>query len=265
MKALPAILPFCLALILWGCTREEEPPRLLEKPKVVKPIVKPLQKVAEVPPSTAEEESVPQAENRDRIETAALAQDAAEPAIPKPDPMREPPGVMEEPGYYTVAFGDSLSTVAAKPEVYNKAVKWPILYRLNADKLGDMEPGADLPDRGLPEGLKLRFITPEEARKNLESHADEPWVINVLSATKYKRIVPAAIRLIQQGYPVYLTSALVEGKEWMRLRIGFFKSRLVAEAEGERIMAELDFADSWTTKVGEEELGEYGGFGSVGD
>ena len=265
MKALPAILPVCLALILWGCTREEEPPRLLEKPKVVKPIVKPLQKVAEVPPSIAEEESVPQADNRGPIETDSLAQDAAEPATPKPDPMREPPGHTEEPGTYTVNVGDSLSTVAAKPEVYNKAVKWPILYRLNADKLGDMEPGADLPDRGLPEGLKLRFITPEEARKNLENHADEPWVVNVLSATKYKRIVPAAIRLIQQGYPVYLTSALVEGKEWMRLRIGFFKSRPEAEAEGERIMAELDFADSWTTKVGEEELGEYGGFGSVGD
>jgi hypothetical protein len=36
-----------------------------------------------------------------------------------------------------------------------------------------------------------------------------------------------------------------------------------AEAEGERIMAKLDFADSWTTKVGEDELDEYGGFGSL--
>ncbi len=111
------------------------------------------------------------------------------------------------------------------------------------------------------EGLKLRFITPEEARKNLEANADERWVVNVLSATKYKQIVPATIALIQQGYPVYLTSAVVEGKEWMRLRVGFFKSRSEADAEGEQIMTKLDFADSWTTKIGEEELEEYGGFG----
>ena len=122
----------------------------------------------------------------------------------------------------------------------------------------------------LPDAFEVAAIVPYEeiphfARSRVESHANEPWVVNVLSATKYKRIVPATIRLIQQGYPVYLTSAVVEGKEWMRLRIGFFKSRMEAETEGERIMAELDFADSWTTKVGAEELAEYGGFGSVGD
>jgi hypothetical protein len=259
MKVLPTILPVCLALILWGCTREEEPPPLLEKPKVVKPIVKPVEKVAETRPPITEEEGIPQADREDRIESASLAQDAAEPATQEPD--REPPGRTEEAGYYTVESGDSLATVAARPDVYNNVLKWPALYRLNADKLGDMEPGADLPDRELAEGLKLRFITPEEARKNLEANADEPWVVNVLSATKYKRIVPATIGLIQQGYPVYLTSAVVEGKEWMRLRIGFFKSRSEAEAEGERIMAKLDFADSWTTKIGGEELDEYGGFG----
>jgi hypothetical protein len=233
----------------------------MEKPKVVKPIVMPVQKVAEARSLIAEEESVPQADPGDRIETASLAQDAAEPATR--EPHSEPPRLMEKPGYYTVEVGDSLSTVAAKPEVYRNALKWPVLYRLNADKLGDMEPGADLPDRELPEGLKLRFITPEEARKNLEANADEPWVVNVLSATNYKRIVPATIGLIQQGYPVYLTSAVVEGRDWMRLRIGFFKSRSEAEAEGERIMTKLDFADSWTTKIGEQELGEYGGFGGL--
>ena len=261
MKALPAILPVCLALILWGCTREEEPPPLLEKPKVVKPIVKPVQKVAEAPSSITEEEEIPQADSADRIESAPIPQKAAEPATQKPD--KELAGRMEEAGYYTVEFGDSLATIAAKPDVYSNALKWPLLYRLNADKLGDMQPGADLPDRELPEGLRLRFITPEEARQNLASNADERWVINVLSATKYKRIVPATIRLIQQGYAVYLTSAVVEGKEWLRLRVGFFGSRQEAESEGARIMAELDFADSWATKVGEEELEEHGGFGSL--
>ena len=261
MKVLPAILLVCLALILGGCTREEEPPPLMEKPKVVKPIVMPVQKVAEARTAIAEEESLPQTDHGDRIETASLAQDQAEPATR--EPHREPPRVMEKPGYYTVELGDSLSTVAAKPNVYHNAFKWPVLYRLNADKLGDMEPGADLPDRELPEGLRLRFITPEEARKNLEANLDKPWVINVLSATNYKRIVPATLGLIQQGYPVYLTSAVVGGKEWMRLRIGFFKSRSEAETEGERIMTKLDFADSWVTKIGADELSEHGGFGGL--
>ena len=109
MKALPAILPVCLALILWGCTREEEPPPLLEKPKVVKPIVKPVQKVAEAPPSITEEEEIPQADSADRLESAPIPQEGAEPATPGPD--RELPGRMEEAGYYTVEFGDAAPAV----------------------------------------------------------------------------------------------------------------------------------------------------------
>jgi hypothetical protein len=55
--------------------------------------------------------------------------------------------------------------------------------------------------------------------------------------------LPTAIRLVNDGYPVYLTRAKVKGKDWMRLRVGFFKNRTEATTEAKKIMGLLKLAD----------------------
>jgi hypothetical protein len=81
-----------------------------------------------------------------------------------------------------------------------------------------------------------------------------------VSATTNTKIIPPAIRLINNGYPAYITRAKVKGKDWIRLRVGFFKSRTEADTEGKKIMAMLKIADSWVTKAGKKELEEFGGY-----
>jgi len=115
-------------------------------------------------------------------------------------------------------------------------------------------------DRELPEGLRLKIITPDQARENLRSNANKIWSVNVLSATARVDIIPSTIRLIRDGYPVYITTAKVKGKDWIRLRVGFFKSRIEADAERKKIMTLLNLDNSWITKVGQKEFEEFGSY-----
>ena len=163
-------------------------------------------------------------------------------------------------GYYTVKKGDSLSAIAARTDVYGDPLKWPILYRLNIDKIGELQLVEDFLDRELPEGVMLKIITSDEARENLKRNAHNIWSVNVLSATTRVDIIPSTIMLIRNGYPVYITSAKVKGKDWMRLRVGFFKNKIEADAERKEIMTLLNLDNSWVTKVVQKELEEFGGY-----
>ena len=145
--------------------------------------------------------------------------------------------------------------------MYGDSLKWPILYWLNMDKLGKLQLAEDLPDLEVPEGVRLKIVSPNEMRENLKSIGHNVWAVNVLSGTTNGQIIPAAIRLIRNGYPVYITRVKLEGKDWMRLRVGFFKNRTDADKETKKIMIILNLTDSWVTKVGKQELEEFGGYG----
>ena len=175
-------------------------------------------------------------------------------------PLGKPDKTQEVTGYYRVKRGESLSSIAAKDRVYGDPLKWPILYRHNMGKIGELQLVQDFLDRELPEGVMLKIITPDEARENLRGKATHTWTTNVLSATTQQALISSAIRLMREGYPVYLTSATVRGRNWIRLRVGFFKSRFEADLERNKIDALLSIRNSWVTKVGKEELAEFGGY-----
>jgi hypothetical protein len=242
MKISTAIISICLTLFLLcgGCSREEPPPP--PKTKIVKPIEKP----APEKPETEEERGKAKTEVIELMSLGTLETDS-----------REIETAMEEvTGYYIVKAGDSLSGIAE--DVYGDPLKWPLLYRLNMDILGKLQVEEAFPDRELPGGIRLRIISPDEARENLKGSAHNIWTVNVLSATTNGEIVPSAIRLIRNGYPAYITRAKVKGKDWMRLRVGFFKNKARADTEGKKIMTMLNIDDSWATRVGQKELEEFG-------
>jgi len=65
------------------------------------------------------------------------------------------------------------------------------------------------------------------------------------------------LSLVKHKYPVYITTAKVNDKDWMRLRVGFFKTKAEADDEGKKIMELLRFKDSWTTKLGANEFADF--------
>jgi hypothetical protein len=165
-----------------------------------------------------------------------------------------------EKGYYITARGDSLSKIAGRKDVYGDRLKWPIIYRLNMDVLDGLARDLTFPNAEIPAGIRLKIASSLEVQENLTKSPKDYWIINVLSAREEEVIVPHAIKLIRSGYPAYITTADINGKEWMRLRVGFYGQKDVADREGQKLMEILGFTDIWTTKVGDIERGEFGGY-----
>jgi hypothetical protein len=245
MKVSATIVCICLTalIISGGCSREESPPPPPQKSKVVRPIKVPSRQEA----PTEEAKAEPQELKPPPVEEQALAQTEAGEKEPE-----------EAAGYYIVKRGDSLSAIAVK--VYGDSLKWPFLYRDNMDLVGSVPSAEPLPDSELPEGLRLKVISPDEVAANLKGRPQELWAVNVLSATTTEKLTPLALRLLKGGYLIYITRATVKGRQWMRLRAGFFTQREEANREGRKIMAMLHLDNSWVTKVGDGERKEFAGY-----
>jgi hypothetical protein len=66
---------------------------------------------------------------------------------------------------------------------------------------------------------------------------------------------------MNKGYHVYLTKATVKGKEWTRLRVGFYRDKPEAAKAREKIVSFMDSTrDSWVTKIPKSEFEKFGGY-----
>lgn len=294
MKLAATKIVMCVALLLGvgGCSEEERPPG--REASLAKPIRMPIRKIPASPapakeasPEAKEKKAGPgetvAGERRDPTaapETMGKKEEGLEP--PREEKAREEEkaaaldkkplkaeGVAAEgrqtkaegeAAYHTVRKGESLSLLAGRKEVYGDPLKWPILFRHNPDALADISLDDGLADREIPEGRRLRFLTPKEVETNLRSRSRNLWVVNIFSGTGKAEIMPQVVKLLKLKYPIYITRATVQGTEWMRLRLGFFASKRDADEEGAKIMALLKLMDSWSTRIGENEFEEFGGY-----
>ena len=274
MKVPEICVPVCLFVFVFGCSGEDQPPGPPPSPKVVQTIKQPLPEQQQAPAATGEKKAEQAPEEKpapskegppvmskddavERPSTAAKGESAAE----KPSaPAKAAQESREKPGYYIVKKGDTLLKVASRQDTMQDPLKWPVLLRLNPDKLGSLPNGEDFATRELPTGMELRYITPREAKEGLKKPSGSPWVVNVISASSEAEIVPPAVILSKNGYPVYITRAFVKGKDYLRLRVGFYKSGQEAREQGEKIRGLLNFQGFWATKVDEVEYEEVAGF-----
>jgi len=267
MKVPALFVPVCLVFFAFGpaCSRDDQTPGPSSSPKVVQTI-KPLPEPKKAPEEEVKErledpgqEEKPSAGTMDAgVKEPSLAEKAQAPAEEKPEAPAK--ADQAEAGVYVVKKGDTLAGLAARQEIMQDPLKWLILLRLNRDKLGDQPIGADFAARELLPGMKLRFITPREAKDGVEKPLGPMWVVNVMSASEVGEVVPPAVILTREGYPAYLTRAYVKGKAYLRLRVGFFPNKNEAVEQGEKIKKLLGFEAFWATKVDDVEYKEIAGF-----
>lgn len=275
MKVPAVFLPVCLSLFVFGlgCSGEDEPVGPPPSPKVIQTIKQPspepehapavagakgMEQAAEEKPDRPADKPAlkPADELLERPSTAVATQDRVDEKAPATAKAPQE----NQPGYYVVKQGDTLSKIAARRDTMQDPLKWPILIRLNVDKLAGLPAAGDLATRELPPGMELRYITPGEAKEGLKKPVGSTWVVNVLSASTEAEIVPPAVTLSKQGFPAYITRAYVKGKDYLRLRVGFFKSKKEASEQGEKIKELLSMKDFWATKVDDVEYEEVAGF-----
>lgn len=256
---MPAIIfALCLAAILWhgGCSEEKAAQHPGEHRKTEMPDKKAPQGKAELnAPRWEELKDKGELSEEHAANIREIKRDPSD--IGTGAKQAEPPE--EITGYYIVKTGEGLSEIAAKDGVYDDPLKWPVLYFYNMDKIGELQLIDNFLERDLPEGERLRIITPREARENLLRRTECIYAVNVLSAQNQKKLISSAIRLMREGYPVYITPATVKGRKWMRLRLGFFETKLDATLERMKINDLLRIHNSWITEIGKEELEEFGG------
>jgi type IV secretory pathway VirB10-like protein len=280
-RTVAIFLIFAASFFAGACS--DPAPQEIQETKVVVPIEKPPAERHPVPAKpevTATDEFALEIPQMGALEKEQLA-------VPSPVEQTEKQTAaieMEADDHYVVQAGDTLAGIAARSDVYGDPMKWPSLFRLNLEKLGDMRVAeafdlkwsslfklkTDTPDgtkvleafdqEPLPEGLRLKFFTEEEIEANQANSAQKKWVANVLSSQRAKDLVPPAIVLMKNGYPVYISKATIKGKDWMRLRVGFFATRSEAMAVGKEILSILNTDETWVTQVEHRELEEFGGY-----
>ncbi len=252
MKFAAAMLLACMTLIiLHGCSKEE-PVNLTDKRTHVR---RPIEKA----PYDMETDEISETFVLNAAPETKTSGSAA------PSEQKDPINAEEDTGgkktgFYTTKKGDSLLSIAAKDEIYGDSIKWPMLYRHNRDSLSGIFKEGDLPEKELPESISLKIMTQNEIANNLQKRSGNYEVVNIISSPEMAKIAPYAVRLIDNNYPVYITRVDIEGKEWLRLRVGFFKTREESGKTGERIKSLINISDIWLTTVGDIEFGEFGGY-----
>lgn len=272
MKAILLVVSLGLVVCytLSSCSREEPPLPPEEKKRIVKPIIKPPkeERVPVVAKASKEGKSMPKEVGGNKtakkvaVEVSAAGREVKESRnLEKPS---APGGTQNkekgEVGYYVVKKGESLSSIAAREDVFGDSLHWPVLYRLNQKVFEKLGRSADLPKRKIPENTRLRILTPNELKENHKKRADKYWVINILSAQKEEEIVPAVLRLMKKGYTAYITKVKVKEKNFLRLRVGFFDTKEEARKKGETIVSDLPVKGFWVVRIGKTEHKNYARF-----
>ncbi len=241
---------FLAFLVFPGCSEEENFPPPRQKQKVVRPA--PVPEIEKKKPILIVEEK------RKNPEEEEIATKEPAPERKPPETQEEPKGKEEGP-HYVVRDRVSLSTIAGREEVYQDPLKWVMLVRFNLEELSQLPETPHFAEEKLPEGTTLRIVMPRQSAVE-EKKADHLWVVNVMSARTNEEIVPLAVRLVRRGFPVYVTRTQVKGKEWMRLRVGFFAAKAEAQEVGKKIKETVRVEEPWIVKAGKEEHAEFAGF-----
>ena len=231
-------------LLVSGCS-EEKPGTPESKNVVRKEIKKPLKATNNWKETQKEIADIVDKDIEHRINQETTKK----PAIPE-----------EEENTYVTKEGDSLSDIAGKQDIYDNPLKWPFIYRDNREILSSIKDKDNLFEASLPAGIRLKIMPQEEIEKNLANRQGNYFVANIISSPYLKEIAPQAVKLLDEGYAAYISSANVDGKEWYRLRTGFYKTRSEANGEGDKIKKILKITDIWTAKIGDEEFHDFGGY-----
>jgi len=256
MKFAYAMLSILVTLLLISGCSEEKPANYESKNIVRKAVQKPVKKTQNEEDSQKEitdivkkdpEQSLNQKTIKD--ETLPVRKIEKEEVIP-----------IQETNIYITKEGDNLSDISGMVDTYNNPLKWPLLYRDNPEALSSIKNKNNLFEADLPYGIKFKIISENEIEKNLENRSGSYYVANLISSPYMEEISPQVVKLLDAGYFVYISSTMIDGKEWYRLRAGFYKTRTEANREGDKIKNHLNIPDIWTAKISDNEFHDFGGY-----
>ncbi|OGQ51737.1 MAG: hypothetical protein A3J24_13345 [Deltaproteobacteria bacterium RIFCSPLOWO2_02_FULL_53_8] len=100
--------------------------------------------------------------------------------------------------------------------------------------------------------LSLLISTPADA-----AAAVKRWAVNLTSYLVSEEAYHEAGNLKAAGYNAYVTEVTVRGKQYYRLRVGFFATKKEAAAQAALITKEFKTEDAWVVKASEAEAASH--------
>lgn len=169
----------------------------------------------EVPPSEEKKEAAPSSPAQTQVSPTAQMPAQGQPAAPQPGPAKP--------------------TEIAKLEVAKKEEAKPPVKEV------------------IPEKKKVaaKKETPKPPAKKAQY---KPWAIHVASFTSMDEAQAIAHKLKQSKFNTYITEFNLKGRQWYRVRVGFYASEEEAKVVGKRISRSYNLSGIWTVKPMKQEV-----------
>ena len=107
----------------------------------------------------------------------------------------------------------------------------------------------------VPKPVVRTQVAKKPVVKPSKKAAIKPYVINAASFSGRTKALKFKSRLLKQGFNAYITVAVVKGKTWYRVRIGFYATKKDADRAAKRLT--LKEASPWISKVSKREVLKY--------
>jgi cell division septation protein DedD len=162
-------------------------------------------------------------------------------------------GPAEEP-----ALKKEESAAEAEPEPEAPAAEEPTPV-VEEPAVVEPEPAVEAePEPEAPAAEEPAVVEIERPRVDPAPVGSRPvWAINVLSTQDPEKVRNLMDRLADLPYRVYTYQKKIKGRNWRRVRVGFFGSKTDAERVGVFLMGTYDLEEPWVVKPGPQELSRF--------
>lgn len=82
----------------------------------------------------------------------------------------------------------------------------------------------------------------------------KPWAVHIASYTSMGEAQTIVKKLKQDNYNAYVTEFNLKGRQWFRVRIGFYASEKDAKEAGRKISSSYNISGIWTVKPMKKEI-----------
>jgi cell division septation protein DedD len=84
--------------------------------------------------------------------------------------------------------------------------------------------------------------------------AYKPWAVHVASYVSKAEALSMVKKLKQDRYKAYMTEFRMRGKQWYRVRVGFYASYREAKTVGQKISGSYSISSTWPVKPKKNEI-----------
>ena len=88
-------------------------------------------------------------------------------------------------------------------------------------------------------------------------NASSIWVINALSTQDPAKVQDLLTKLQATNHTIYTYEKEVDGQNWHRVRVGFFRTKAEAEQVGRQLAARYHLPEPWLVKPGPQEINKF--------